>query len=100
MDRGGDVPQEHRGVVVPSVEPDPGERTRIGLGPRRKQRRLAVPGGRDNGREARGRRTELFDHVRLRQRAGPRRRRGELEIQEVERQVRDGHCVILEESAI
>ena len=80
MDRGGDVPQEHRGVAVARVEPDPGERTRIGLGPRREQRRLAVPGGRDHGREARGRRTEPCDQVRLRHRPGPRRRRGELEL--------------------
>ena len=80
MDRGGDVPQEHHGVVVSRVERRPrrtdADRTR----PSRKQRCLAVPGGRDDGREARGRRAEPCDHVRLRHRAGPRRRRGELEL--------------------
>ena len=80
MNRGGDVPQEHRGVVVARIEPDPGERTWIGLGPPRKQRRFAVPGGRDHGREARGRRAEPCDQVRPRHRAGPGRRRSEFEL--------------------
>ena len=53
VDRGRDVAQEHHGVVVSAVERDPRERTRIGLGPPRKQRRLAVTGGRDHGRERR-----------------------------------------------
>ena len=53
VDRGRDVAQEHDRVVVPAVERDPGERTRIGLGPAREERRLAVPGRRDHGRERR-----------------------------------------------
>ena len=51
VNRGREVSQEHHGVVVSSVERDPRERTRIGLGPIRKQRRLAVAGRRDHGRE-------------------------------------------------
>ncbi len=51
VNRCRDVAQEHDGVVVSPVERDPSERTRISLGPPRKQRRLAVPGGRDHGRE-------------------------------------------------
>ena len=80
VDRGRDVAQEHHGVVVSAVERDPRERTRIGLGPLREQRRLAVPGGRDHGRERHGRRAQPRDHVRLRHGAGPGRRRSELDL--------------------
>ena len=45
MDRGGDVPQEHRGVAVARVEPDPGERTRIRLGPPARSVVLPYPAG-------------------------------------------------------
>ncbi len=55
VNRRRDVAQEHHGVVVSPVERDPRERTRVGLGPPREQRRLAVPGGRDHGHERRGR---------------------------------------------
>ena len=48
VDRGGDVPQEHQGVVVAAVERHPRERPRIGLGPAGQERRLAVAGGRDD----------------------------------------------------
>ena len=91
VERGRDVAQEHDGVVVPAVERDPRERTRIGLGPARKQRRLAVPGGRKHGRDRRGRRAQARDRVRLRHGARPRQRRGELDLDEVERSVRNGH---------
>ena len=62
VNRRRDVPQEHDGVVVSPVESDPGERTRIGLGPTRKQRRLAVPGGRDHGRQGHARGAQPCDH--------------------------------------
>ena len=91
VNRGRDVAQEHHGVVVSPVERDPRERTRIGLGPLRKQGRLAVPGRRDHGRERRARRAEPCDHVRLRHGAGPGQRRGELDLREVERDLCDRH---------
>ena len=51
-DRGRDVPQEHPWVVVvPPVERHPRERPRLALGPPREERRLAVPGRRDDGRQ-------------------------------------------------
>ena len=91
MQRGGDVAQEHDGVVVPAVERDPRERTRIGLGPVCKERRLAVSGGRQHGRDGRDRRAQARDHVRLRHGARPGQRRGELDLDEVERSVSNGH---------
>ena len=70
VERGRDVPQEQHGVVVPAVERDPRERTRIRFGPPRQQGRLAVPGGRDHGRERQRRRAQARDHVGLRHGAG------------------------------
>ena len=58
VNRGRDVSQEHHRVVVSAVERDPREGTRIGLGPLRKQRRLAVTGRGDHGRERQGRRAQ------------------------------------------
>ena len=86
VNRGGDVPQKHQRVVVLAVERDPCERTRIGLGPVREQRRLAVPGGRDHARKRRRRRAQPRDHVGLRDGAGPGQRRRELDLDEVERE--------------
>ena len=91
VNRGRDVPQEHDGVVVSPVERDPRERTRIGLGPPREQRRLAVAGGRDHGRERRARRAQPRDHVRLRHGAGPVQRGSELGLREVERNLGGRH---------
>ena len=91
VNRGRDVAQEHHGVVVSAVERDPRERTRIGLGPPRQQRRLAVPGGRDHGHERHARRAQPCDHVRLRHGARPGQRRSELDLHEVERNFCDGH---------
>ena len=91
VDRGRDVAQEHDRVVVSPVERDPRERTRISLGPLRQQRRLAVPGGRDHGRERQGRRAQPADHVHLRHGARPGRWRGELDAHEIEGNFRDGH---------
>ena len=68
VDRGRDVAQEHQRVVVRAVERDPRERTRIGLGPPRQQRRLAVPGGRHHAHDRRARRAQPRDQVRLRHR--------------------------------
>ena len=86
-----DVSQEHHRVVVSAVERNPSEWTRIGLGPLRKQRRLAVPGGCDHGRERQRRRAQLRDDVRLRHGPGPGHRRRELHVDEVERNLREGH---------
>jgi hypothetical protein len=60
-------------------------RTRICLSPLREQRRLAVPGGCDHGREGRRRRAQPPDRVRLRHGAGPGRRARQLDLYEVER---------------
>ena len=70
VERGRDVPQEQDGVVVPAVEGDPREGTRILLGPPRQQRRLAVPGGRDDAREGQRRLAQRRDHVGLDDDAG------------------------------
>ena len=52
VNRCRDIPHEHHRVVVVSpVERDPRELTRIGLSPPRKERRLAVSSGGDDGRE-------------------------------------------------
>ena len=91
VNRGRDIAQEHDGVVVSAVERDPRERTRISLGPSCKERRLAVPGRRDHGRKRRARRAQPRDHVRLRHGAGTNLRRSELDLDEVERELRDGH---------
>ena len=86
-----DVSQEHHRVVVSAVQRDPREGARIGLGPLRKQRRLAVTGRGDHGRERQARRAQLCDRVRLRHGARPGRGRGELDLHEVERNFSEGH---------
>ena len=88
VDRRRDVAQEHDRVVVPAVERDPRERTRIRVGPAGEQRRLAVAGRCDDGREVRARRGQPRDHVRLGHRPGSDQRRGELGLRQIEGDVR------------
>ena len=85
VNRGGDALEEQDGVVVLAVEGDPRERTRIGLGPPRQQRRLAVPGRRDHRRERQPRYAQPRDHVHLSYSARPGPRRGQLHLQQVKR---------------
>ena len=91
VNRGCDVAQEHDGVAVSRVEHDPRKRTRISLGPTREKGRLAVPGRRNHGRERHARSAQPRDHVLLGDSAGPDRRRSELDLREVERDVRNRH---------
>jgi hypothetical protein len=88
---GRDVAQEHQNVVVTAVERDPRERTRIRPGPLPEQRCLAVPGGRDDGRERHRRRAQPRDRIRLRHRPRPARRPGQLDLYKVERGFRKDH---------
>ena len=84
------MPEEQDAVVIPPVQGDPREGARVPLGPLREQRRLAVPGGRDHGRKG-SRDAQPFDHVLLGHGAGSDRRRAELRLNEVERNVRYRH---------
>jgi hypothetical protein len=91
MNRARDVPQEHDGVVVSAVERDPREQTPISLRPPGEQRRLAIPRGRDHGRERQGRRAQPGDQVCLRDGAGPCQRRSQLDLDELEWKFGNGH---------
>ena len=88
VDRRRDVSQEHHCVVVTAVERDPRERTRIRVGPTREQRRLAVAGRCDHGREGRARRAQPRDDVRLRHGSGSDQRRSEFGLRQIEGNVR------------
>ena len=88
VDRGCDVAQEHNGVAVSRVEHDPRKRARVSLGPTCEKGCLAVPDRRNHTRERHARGAEARDHVLLGDGAGPNRRRCELDLREVERNVR------------
>ena len=88
----GDVAQEHHRVVVSRRRARPTRTDADRPRPTREQRRLAVPGGRDHGRERRAGRTQPREHVRLPPpcRVGSAAQRA-WTVEEVERNLGNGH---------
>ena len=73
---GGEHGQQGAGVVIESVERDPGNRPRVGARPLGQERRLPISGGRGDGHDTATARSARVDEVGSTDRRPPRESRG------------------------